>query len=152
MGRILFLVILILVIAYVVVGMIVGRRVAKRRAVRRRELAAIVARCEQQNTWFLVGDPRGVYGEDPMYHSLEARRARAQECERGKPPPPDRSWIEFQDWRGRTVPPPLSAARAARQAADQPWSDPFTYGPVNGHAPRKPKHTKRAKQVVKDAE
>lgn len=89
MVRILLLVVLILVIAYVVVAMCVARRISRRRAAKRRELAAIAARSDQQNAWFLAGDPRGIYGA----------------------PIRDRSWITFGNGLSRSdlsSPPPLT--------------------------------------------
>jgi hypothetical protein len=92
MGKILLLVVLALVVAYVVVGMVVARRVAARRAVRRRRDAAIAARADEQNEWFLAGDLRGIYGGEPDPDPPLESPPPLHDIPK---PPPDRSWIEF---------------------------------------------------------
>lgn len=42
---------------------------------------ALVKRCDQQNAWFLAGDPRGIYGNSIHW-------VRAWNVEAGKPPHP----------------------------------------------------------------
>ncbi|WNG94998.1 hypothetical protein [Mycobacterium sp. ITM-2016-00318] len=63
---------LAVVAALVAAGWLVRRwleRDFQRDMARRREDAELAARADQQNRWFLAGDPRGVFGEQKSIES-----------------------------------------------------------------------------------
>lgn len=57
---------MLVVLAWLGMAVFLLRRRARRLARAKREQAALLARAQQQDQWFLEGDPRGVYGDPTM--------------------------------------------------------------------------------------